>query len=80
MGAREVIYDHLVNHPMRKDLSLLGMATEAVSALGHAGYVILSPDEVRGIRDAALEEAAKVAANWGSEIPAEIRALKGSAP
>ncbi|WP_035022900.1 hypothetical protein [Aquamicrobium defluvii] len=32
-----------------------------MNALTAAGYVILSPDEVRGIRDEALEEAAKEA-------------------
>lgn len=32
-----------------------------IANLRAAGYVILSPDEVRGIRDGALEESAKVA-------------------
>lgn len=53
------------------------------------GYVILSPDEVRGIRDEALEEAAKIAGDlseqedgaegWlaGSSIATAIRSLKG---
>lgn len=33
-------------------------------SLTAAGYVILSPDEVRGIRDDALEEAANEAKSW----------------
>jgi hypothetical protein len=46
MTPRDVIYDHLVKHPMRKDLSLLGISTEAVSALNAAGYVILPAADV----------------------------------
>lgn len=42
------------------------------NTLTTAGYRILGPDEVDPV---TLERAAEVAANWGSEIPAEIRAL-----
>lgn len=50
------------------------------------GYVILSPDEVRGIRDAALEEAARHARECFDDpqadadpdyLPNAIRSLKG---
>ena len=39
-------------------------ATAVLDELSAAGYAILSPDEVRGIRDEALEEAAKEAKSW----------------
>lgn len=55
-----------------------------IANLRAAGYVILSPDELRGIRDDALEEAAvkafqvsqHVRAN-ADDVAAAIRSLKG---
>ncbi len=40
-----------------------------IANLRAAGYVVLSPDEVRGIRDEALDEAAKVAERFGPSRP-----------
>ena len=43
-----------------------------IDRLTTAGFRVLGPDEVDQV---TLERAAEVAANWGSEIPAAIRAL-----
>lgn len=47
-------------------------ASAILAALTAGGYRIVGPDEVDPV---TLEKCAEVAANWGSEIPAEIRAL-----
>lgn len=59
MGVREVIAGAIQQWGLRDAANR--MAQHAVDQLHAAGYVILSPDEVRGIREAALEEAAKLA-------------------
>ena len=48
------------------------MAEHLTQALTTSGFRILGPDEVDPV---TVEKAAEVAANWGSEIPAEIRAI-----
>lgn len=82
MSAREVM------PPKRSPMDDPAYST-CIANLHAAGYVILSPDEVRGIRDEALEEAAKIAGDlseqedgaegWlaGSSIASAIRSLKG---
>lgn len=64
--AREIIAKRIAGP------KALGWADAVIEALSAAGYRILGPDEVDQV---TLERAAEVAANWGSEIPAEIRAL-----
>ncbi len=49
MSARDVIYGRLTHLPgphKFRDLSILGIATEAEEALIATGYRILGPDEV----------------------------------
>lgn len=48
---------------------------EVIAKSLHAGHVILSPDEVRGIRDEALEEAAKRGDAWDN--PSSLRLAAG---
>lgn len=83
MGARDLIKDSLIVDATR---SVTTKAMGILHRLNAAGYVILSPDEVRGIRDEALEEAAKRAHECFGDpqaeadpdyVPAAIRALKG---
>lgn len=83
MGAREVIAEGCC----RPDWNKLDMADHIISLLHKSGHVILSPDEVRGIRDEALEEAAVAAERTYAKDPfrfelntaaaATIRSMKG---
>lgn len=66
--AREIIADELDKCICPAD----PWANAVINRLHAAGYRILGPDEVDPV---TVERAAEVAANWGSEIPAEIRAL-----
>lgn len=69
MSAREVMVraayglDVLSLHGCKRHVD------NTISALTAAGYVILSPDEVRGIRDEALEEAAETVRKMIPVIP-----------
>ncbi len=54
MGARDLINVACAKANAWRDRTY---ATAVLDELSAAGYVILSPDEVRGIRDEALEEA-----------------------
>lgn len=57
MGARDIVATKLpFAANIRKE-----WAQEILDELAAAGYVILSPDEVRGIRDEALDDAIKAA-------------------
>lgn len=60
MGAQEVIAN-TVEEKLKLDgfSSYDEMSDTIIQSLQTNGYVILSPDEVRGIRDEALEEAAR---------------------
>lgn len=58
MSAREIMAKVFSGAPYPSKRTY-DRVTDVLDALTDAGYVILSPDEVRGIRDGALEEAAK---------------------
>lgn len=65
MSAREVIAEELERYTVSPGIR----AESVIAALRAAGYVIMSPDEVRGIRDAALEEAAETVRKMIPIIP-----------
>lgn len=85
MSAREIMAKVYSGAPFPSKRTY-DRVTDVLDALADAGYVILSPDEVRGIRDEALEEAAKRAHECFGDpqaeadpdyVPAAIRSLKG---
>lgn len=69
MSAHDIIADYLSRTDWKGPHTT---ATSIIITLEDAGYLILGPDEVDAV---TLEKAAEVAANWGSVIPAVIRAL-----
>lgn len=64
--------DYMISDERKAELDNEAAIADAKAALNAAGFRILGPDEVDPV---TLEKCAEVAANWGSEIPAEIRAL-----
>lgn len=78
MSAREVMAKVFSGAPYPSKRTY-DRVTDVLDALTDAGYVILSPDEVRGIRDEALEEAAELIERQESSggYSTAIRSLKG---
>ena len=75
MGAREVIAEGCC----RPDWNKLDTADHIINLLHKSGYVILSPDEVRGMEFVIEIANRNEATTEGSTLAASIRSMKGGA-